>query len=312
MEGNIIQVGEQDEGMRLDQWLAIRLPETSRSQAQKWIKNSAVEIANAEGVALPARAALLLKANYTIKVAPPPEDEIRIQPEKIDFPVLYEDTCLAVIHKPPGLAVHPGPGDSSRTIAAGLLYRWQSLPESAINRPGIVHRLDKPTEGLLIVAKTSLALRKLASQFKNRQVEKKYIAWLSGTLPAGRGLIDLPVGRKRGDDIRMCVRSDGRPARTHYKIVKTISGRNGRKFTMVEIQLETGRTHQIRVHFSHMRCPVVGDDLYSRSARLFQRYGLQLLAAGISFQHPESGQLLEFQLELPERMQEFERNATTF
>lgn len=342
----------EEEGLRLDQFLTGRLHEQfSRSSIQRWIKAGGVRIL-AEGKEIPShriKPSLAIEPGQKIIVEIPPETRAlrALEPVPIDFPVLFEDEHLAVIIKPPGLAVHPGPGEGSAvTLLNGLLHRWpaiaqiessagdrkkvgkkatkessknsakkavEPLPrENAEIRPGIVHRLDRPTEGVMVIARNARMQWKLSRLFQRREVEKEYLAWLSGAPPESSGRIEQPLRRHPQDRMRMQVHPSGRMAVTEYTVLDTKVSRKGRKFTLVRVNLLTGRTHQIRAHFAHLKCPVVGDDLYSSSSREFSKFGLLLLSRRLSFRHPVTGQGLDFEAPLPERFLEFERKCTFF
>ncbi|MBE7440215.1 MAG: RluA family pseudouridine synthase [Spirochaetales bacterium] len=289
-----------ESGMRLDRYLHEIFPDVTRSRFQHWIEAGCVSIT---GQQPPLKPSFVVKAGQQITVVPPAPRATLIEPQEVPFSVLYEDAELIVIHKPAGYAVHPGPEDASVTIASGLLHRWRDLPGHRV-RPGIVHRLDKATEGVLLVARTEFALSHLSRQFHDRTVEKEYFAWVMGA-PSASGTIAAPIGRRRGDDLRMSIRGDGRQAITHYAVTRAVNSRTGRKFSALKLTIETGRTHQIRVHLAHLGCPVVGDPLYSRTYRRFEKYGMMLLARRLSFDHPRSQERLSFSIDFPERFQRF-------
>lgn len=297
-------VPDDREGSRLDRFLADSLgTKSSRSQIQKWIKAGHVQSA---GVALNSSHAV--QAGESIHVSVPDVVMPDVEPMEMDFPILFEDDEMAVIIKPPGIAVHPGIKDAGKTLINGLLFRWKDLENVGEDfRPGIVHRLDSDTEGLLLVAKTTRAHRILSEQFQTRTIEKEYAAWLLATPKEPKGRIELPIARNPRERLKMRVDPEGRPAVTEYEVDRIKVSKHGRKFALVKIRLITGRTHQIRVHFSHIGCPVVGDPLYSRSSRDFLKFGLLLLARRIRFTHPSSGETMEFSLDLPERFADFER-----
>ena len=293
------------EGMRLDQFLAGALQESySRSEIQKWILEGLVTV---DGQLISERSRKLSQ-NQHIEATPRVLPENSQEPVHLDFDVIFEDKHLAVLHKPAGIAVHPGPGDSSITLLHGILHRWPSLKGQG-SRPGIVHRLDKPTEGILLIALDSEVQWKLSRLFQERKVDKRYVAYLLSTPSEMEGRLEFPLIRDRVDRRKRTVHSSGRDATTLYKVTDIYKTRRGRKLCRVEIHLITGRTHQIRAHFAHIGCPVVGDDLYSRSSREFSRFGMLLLSAHLGFEHPVTGKRMEFDLEEPERFQEFARKA---
>ncbi len=313
------QVPPDSEEERLDQWLTAQLgAEASRSLVQKAIKSGRV---TGEGI-INARRKIQPGETYTITLAEP-ESSTRIEPRPLDLNMVYEDADLAVLHKPPGIAVHPGPGDDRTSIAHGILHRWATLQseydaagDSAGSedslRPGIVHRLDRDTEGLLIVAKHAKAQRLLSEQFARREVRKEYTAWLHGAPPAGRGRFEDPIARHPKHRRRMRIDPAGRSALTEYEVREAVNTSRGRKFCRVDIRLHTGRTHQIRVHFSHAGAPVVGDPLYSRSHQDYADFGMLLLAQRLGFTQPLTGAALEFALELPPRFQDFAGRCRNF
>ncbi len=293
------------EGMRLDQFLTQSLEDRySRSEIQKWIREGLVSVNDAE---VTERSRKLLE-NQKVRARPRTIPENTQEPVPLDFQVVFEDKHLAIIHKPAGIAVHPGPGDSSLTLLHGILHRWPHLQGQG-NRPGIVHRLDKPTEGLLLVALNPEAQWKLSRQFQERKIKKEYIAYLLSTPAEIDGTLDFPLMRDRVDRRKRTVHSSGRDATTLYHVTDVFKTRKGRKLCRVEIELITGRTHQIRAHFSHIGCPVVGDDLYSRSSKEFYKFGLLLLAARLGFHHPATGKDMEFELPEPDRFREFASKA---
>lgn len=290
------------EGLRLDRWLAIELEEdASRSRIQKWIKAGGLI-----GPIAHLKPSHPVQAGETYKIRIPDEPEISLEPVEIPFEVLFEDQNLAVIIKPPGIAVHPGPGQSKITLINGLLHRWKNLPEtSGADRPGIVHRLDRLTEGLLIVARNENAHRRMASIFQERKIEKGYSAWLLSTPSHLEGRIELPIARNPVERHKMRVDDSGREAITEYQIEKFVPSRKGRKYSFANINILTGRTHQIRVHMAHSGAPVVGDPLYSRSSSEFEKYGMLLLARSLKFSHPFTEKPMEFEIDLPERFVKF-------
>lgn len=243
--------------------------------------------------------------------------ENTIEPVYVDFKVLYEDEFLAIIHKPSGIPVHPAENqEKTISILHGILYRWKHLQDFVNSkeirfRPGIVHRLDKMTEGLLIIAKNPSTQWKLSRLFQTRKIQKIYLAWILGRLPmeGEEGLIELPLKRNPKDRKKMYVDPKGRMAITKYKILKVISSIHNRIFTKLYIELITGRTHQIRAHFHHFKCPVVGDTLYANMTKELQKYGLLLLAKKLSFVHPEINRPISIEISEPERFLEFEQKC---
>jgi 23S rRNA pseudouridine1911/1915/1917 synthase len=303
-----IKVTEPNIGMRLDSFLSHSTSDDiSRTSLQKWIKSGNIICLNKE---------LSLKANYKVEldeeyeIQIPIKEKLDLKPVKMEIPILHEEEEFVVIYKPAGIASHGGPGDTQPSLVNVLLFYFHKLSKiSGEIRPGIVHRLDKPTSGIMVIAKTDRAHLKLASQFQNREVEKTYFAWLVQTPKLPEGRITSSIARHPTERLKMCISPKGRKSITNYKILKTISSNKGRHYSLAEIQIETGRTHQIRVHFQSLGCPVVGDILYSRSGDEFSKYGLLLFAGSLQFKHPFSKKKLEFSLPLPKNFLEFEKNA---
>lgn len=317
----------QDSGIRLDQFLYQSLIDHfneerySRSLIQKWVKAGAARVFSSgiEIAAKKVKPALLLDLDQKVQLTIPKEVESSLQPAPIDFEVLFEDESLAVIIKPAGLTVHPANDKADNTevtLLHGILHRWPSIDKlnsdnssHSDRRPGIVHRLDKPTEGVMMIAKTKSMQWQLSRLFQKREVEKKYLAWLIGSPSETEGRIEAALRRHPQQRLRMQVHPLGRMAITEYKVLDYKLSRKGRKFTKVEINLLTGRTHQIRAHFSSIGCPVVGDNLYSSSADSFSKYGLMLLSEKLSFVHPLTQEKLSFEAKIPSRFIEFEQKC---
>lgn len=249
-----IVVLPRDAGLRLDHFLTRCYADHSRSALNKLIIAAQVRV-NGQ----PAKSGHRLRADEIVSVCFPQEAPEELEPEHIDFPVLFEDEYLLVLSKPPGLVVHPACGHANGTLVHGLLYHCNELPASDGGRPGIVHRLDKDTSGVMLVAKNEIALRRLMADFKDRKVQKTYHALLLRNPPAPQGRIDAPIGRHPVDRKKMAVRpGGGKHAVTNYQVMEHFA--NG--WCLVEVGIETGRTHQIRVHMAALKAPVVGDALY--------------------------------------------------
>ena len=291
---NILEfpVASADVGSRLDKFVAAHAPELSRSRVQELVESNLV-LVNGE----PAKPSQKLKAGERITVQPEPRPPLKAEAESIPLAVLYEDDDLIVINKPAGMNVHAGAGNSRGTLVNALLGRGQSLSQSIDTlRPGIVHRLDKDTSGAILVAKNDFAHAKLAEAFRTRAVSKTYLALVHGKLSAAKGRIELAISRDPKRRIRMSARPAGksanaRAARTDWTVLQEFG-----PTTMVEVQLHTGRTHQIRVHFSALKHPVVGDTLYGAASHLtvnktkLPALGRHFLhAARLSFAHPRTG-----------------------
>lgn len=306
-------------GQRLDQWLTKNLDDVSRVRVQQLIEQNKIHIADH----IP-KASFRLRGGEEIlvsgQVALPP---LHAFPEDIPVDVVYEDSDIAVINKRAGMTVHAGSGkdnEGSRgTLVNALLHRFGKLSDAGGElRPGIVHRLDKETSGLIVVAKTDSAHRKLAQQFLRREVKKTYLTLVHGWMPEAQGTINSPVSRDLHRRERMTTRRRvGRPSVTHWKVLKTIDGNYG-KFSFLQIKIETGRTHQIRVHLASVGHPVVGDVLYG-APRVLRGYGGTtqkpasldrnfLHSFGLQFQHPTTYKPLALEQPLPEELEQFLRN----
>lgn len=268
-----LTVPEEQAGKRLDQFLVSQLPEVSRARVQQLITGAKVQVDSVS-----AKASLRLRGGERVEVhAPAQPIALRAVAEDIPLDIIYEDDDLAVINKPAGMMVHAGAGatDDARnrgTLVNALLHRFGSLSDLGGElRPGIVHRLDKETSGLLVVAKSDASHRKLASQFAQRSAKKTYIALVHGFVTRDRGTIRSPITRDpvRRTRMTVCVEG-GREAITHYSVLRRIESKYGR-FTLLEVKIETGRTHQIRVHLASLRHPVVGDSLYGAARELQPR-----------------------------------------
>ncbi len=310
----LISVDSEHAGKRLDQFLAALLQETSRARVQQLIVQEKVLVNDAI-----ARASLRLRGGERVSVlgsvAQPP---LRAMAEDIPLEIVFEDTELAVVNKPAGMTVHAGAGatDDARnrgTLVNALLHHFGPLSSVGGElRPGIVHRLDKVTSGLLVVAKSDEAHRRLAGQFAKRQVKKKYIALAHGWLKQDSGTISSSISRDRVRRTRMTTSlSGGREAITHYAVQRRLDSPYG-KFTLLEVKIDTGRTHQIRVHLASLRHPVVGDTLYGAPRELGVKHAVRqtlprnfLHAAALQFQHPRTGELLSFSAPLPQELEDF-------
>lgn len=225
--------------------------------------------------------------------------ETSLTPNEMDLCIVYEDDDLMVINKPSGLVVHPGAGNHDNTLVNGLLYYTQNLSQVGEDtRPGIVHRLDKDTSGLMLVAKTNRAHTLLSEDFKNKKIHREYIALLEGVLPHNKALIDAPIGRDKKNFQKMTVTKDGKVARTNLSVIKKYD-----KYTLVRLVLETGRTHQIRVHTSYIGYPVYNDPVYGKKSAT--QFGQFLHSEYLKFTHPITGEVLEFHADLPKEFKDF-------
>ena len=287
-------------GERLDCYLARALPDLSRSQVQRLIRDGLVAL----GEETPKPGTPVSPGmQMVVRIPLSPSDEVRPQPIPLD--VVYEDNDLLVVNKPAGMVVHPGHGHSQGTLVNALLGRYPALTVGDSGRPGIVHRLDRDTSGLIVVAKTEHALEHLRRQFKSRKVQKTYLALVYGQPPAPEGIIEAPVGRDPRQRQRMAVVADGRPARTRYELWEDLGG-----YSLLSVSPETGRTHQIRVHLAWLGVPVAGDPVYGheRGARRARRdVGLQrqfLHAWRLSFDHPGGKGTVSLEAPLPVDLQQ--------
>jgi 23S rRNA pseudouridine1911/1915/1917 synthase len=279
-------------GERLDRFVARSLPELTRSRVRHLIDEGLVTV---DGV-LPYKAGLALEAGARVRVSLPPPERSELAPEAVPLRIVYEDDDLLLVDKPSGMPVHPAPGHNANTLVNALLsYAPQLSSVGAEGRPGIVHRLDKDTSGLIIVAKTDGAHASLSRQLKQRQVEKTYVALVEGVLEQREGVIDAPLGRHPSQRKRQAVVAGGREARTRYRVLREIDGR-----TLIEAYPETGRTHQIRVHLASIGHPVTGDRIYGRGRAAPSLRRQFLHAARLAFSHPSTGERIELSAELPE------------
>ncbi|HDT9058293.1 TPA: RluA family pseudouridine synthase [Staphylococcus pseudintermedius] len=274
---------------RIDKILPEFNSEWSRSQLQEWIKEGLIEV-NGKAV----KSNYKLKLGDRIEITEKEVVEADIQAENLNLDIYYEDDDVAIVYKPKGMVVHPSPGHYTGTLVNGLMYQIKNL--SGINgeiRPGIVHRIDKDTSGLLMVAKNDVAHRSLVEQLMAKTVKRKYIALVHGHIPHEFGTIDAPIGRNKNDRQSMAVVDDGKEAVTHFNVIETF-----KNYTLVECELETGRTHQIRVHMKYIGYPLVGDPKYGPKKTL--EIGGQALHAGlIGFEHPKTGEYIERFAPLP-------------
>jgi len=277
-------------GSRLDKYVAERLPQLSRTQVQRLISSGFITVNGRV-----AKPGLKLNAGDRLIVKVPPPIPSSLAPEAIPLDITYEDDDILVINKPAGLTVHPAPGHPAHTLVNAILSHLADLPDTGASfRPGIVHRLDKDTSGLMIVAKNAAAQLNLINQFKARSVAKAYLVLVSGHLTPPDGTIEAAIGRDRRHRERMAVVAEdkGRAARTRYHVREYIGN-----YTLLEVRPETGRTHQIRVHLSAIGYPVVGDKVYGIKSPYLARQFVH--AARLGFKLPSTGEYIEFKSELP-------------
>jgi 23S rRNA pseudouridine1911/1915/1917 synthase len=284
MKQLILSAQPLDAGKRLDLFLQEQLPQYSRSRLQTWIKAGRVKTGGS-----PARSSYRLRGGESIQVEPAELPPLRATPEDIPLKILYEDPDVVAVDKPAGMVVHAGAGCHSGTLVNALLHRFSSLSQAGGElRPGIVHRLDRYTSGVLLVARHDAAHRHLARQFAARETEKTYLALVHGRVEQDQGRIEKPIGRDPARRVRMTARlGRGRAALTEYRVLRRFAA-----FTLLEVRIRTGRTHQIRVHLASLGHPVVGDRLYGAPARIAGRPALGrffLHAQRIRFFQPSSG-----------------------
>ena len=286
-------------GKRLDHVLARLLPQYSRTRLQRWIEEGAVKV---NGLAVRAKDVVVGGGAATVEARLPEESGVKA--EKLPLDIVHQDATIIVLNKPPGVVVHPGAGNPDKTLQNALLAHDTRLRR--VPRAGLVHRIDKDTSGLLVVARTIEAHAALVKELGEHEIEREYLAVCTGAMTGG-GTVDQPIGRHRTNRLKMTVRSDGREAVSHYRIEKRFRGH-----TLARVHLETGRTHQIRVHMAHVGYPVVGDPLYGGRRKMpagatpelraaiegFKRQALH--AARLTLTHPKSGKRVSFDAPLPE------------
>lgn len=291
MEKNVFIVDEKDKGTRIDKYLAEVLVNKSRSFIQGLIEKDSVKINNK-----------IIKSNYKLR----PFDEIeiifkepetlKVDAEEIPLDILYEDKDIIVVNKVQGMVVHPAPGNYNGTLVNALLFHCTDL--SSINgviRPGIVHRIDKDTSGVLVIAKNDDAHNKLSEQLKDHSMKREYYALVEGRIKNEKGTIDKPLARNKRDRLKIGIVEGGKQAITHYEVIERYNG-----YTLIKCILETGRTHQIRVHMASIGFPLVGDPLYGFKKQKFKLQGQMLHAKTLGFDHPTKNEYVEFTTELPE------------
>ncbi|MFV5893453.1 MULTISPECIES: RluA family pseudouridine synthase [unclassified Bacillus cereus group] len=285
-----VTVAAEQKNERIDKFVAGINNEWSRTQVQQWIKDDVVTV-NGKAV----------KGNYKVKeedeitVTIPEPEELDIQPEDLNLEIYYEDADVLVVNKPRGMVVHPAPGHTSGTLVNGLMHHCTDL--SGINgvmRPGIVHRIDKDTSGLLMVAKNDMAHESLVNQLVAKTVTRRYKAIVHGVIPHDKGTIDAPIARDKKERQSMTVDENGKNAVTHFQVLERF-----KDFTLVECRLETGRTHQIRVHMKYIGYPLAGDPKYGPKKTLGMN-GQALHAGILGFDHPRTGEYIQFEAPIPE------------
>jgi len=285
-----------DDKKRVDVFLAEKMPEHSRSYIQKLLKDGFV-LVNGEKV----KPNFKVKSGSVIYVSLPPPQTMSLKAEPMELDIVYQDDDIVVVNKPQGMVVHPAPGNYSGTLVNALLYSCNELSGiGGVIRPGIVHRLDKDTSGLLVVAKNDAAHHSLSQQIKDRTLKRVYWCVVEGNIKKDRGVISASIGRHPTNRKKMAVLNslNARPAVTHYKVLERFG-----EYTLVEARLETGRTHQIRVHMAYIGHPVVGDSVYGGKKQRFNLKGQVLHAKRLGLIHPSAGEYMEFEAPLPEHFE---------
>ncbi|MBN2796747.1 MAG: RluA family pseudouridine synthase [Clostridia bacterium] len=280
-----------DESKRLDALLSDAFDDMSRSYLQKLIEKGQVTINGAICTSKKEK----VKIGDNVEIQIPEPENLNVIPENLPIDIVYEDEDLMIINKPVGMVVHPAPGNYTGTLVNALMYHSQKL--SSINgviRPGIVHRIDKDTSGLLMIAKTDFAHQSLAEQLKEHSIKRQYIALVHGRINENSGTVDAPIARNPKDRLKMAVVKGGRKAVTHFTVIERFS-----QYTYIECELETGRTHQIRVHMQYINHPLLGDPLYGPKSPKIKHEGQLLHAKTIGFIHPRTQEYMEFDSEVP-------------
>lgn len=285
-----IQNGQE---IRLDKYLAAQFPEQTRSFLQKLIKDGEV-LVNQKQV----KSGFALSTGDEVSVNIPEPKELDVEPQKMELEIVYEDEDVILINKPKGMVVHPAPGHTKDTLVNGLLYHCKDHLSgiNGVARPGIVHRIDRDTTGILIVCKNDLAHQSIAAQLKEHSITRRYRALVHGNLKDDQGTIEGAIGRHPVDRKKMAINErNGKPAVTHYTVLERFGS-----YTLIECVLETGRTHQIRVHMASTGHPLVGDEVYGPAKCPFKLQGQCLHAMVLGFIHPRTGEYMEFSAPLPE------------
>ncbi len=291
MERERFFVSEEEEGVRLDVFTREQFDDLSRSYIQKLIKDQLI-LVNGKAE----KSKYLVSTGDEIEIQIPPAVELDVKPQAIPLEIVYEDDDLLIVNKPKGMVVHPAPGNYENTLVNALMHHCKGNLSSinGVIRPGIVHRIDKDTSGLLMVAKNNEAHRSLAAQLREHTITRRYHALVMGNIKENQATIDAPIARHPVDRLKMAVIDGGRDAITHFKVLERFFD-----YSYIEARLETGRTHQIRVHLSYIQHPLLGDDLYGGKTSKFNLQGQSLYAKTLGFQHPVKGEYMEFEAPLP-------------
>ena len=299
MDNYLFEIQE-DQQMRLDKYLAEQFPEQTRSYLQKLIKDGEV-LVNGKNV----KTGYQLSKGDEVSVNIPEPKELDVEPQKMDLDIVYEDDDVILINKPKGMVVHPAPGHTTDTLVNGLLYHCKDNLSgiNGVARPGIVHRIDRDTTGILIVCKNDMSHNSIAAQLKEHSINRRYRALVHGNLKDDTGTIEGPIGRHPIDRKKMAINErNGKPAVTHYTVLERFGN-----YTLIECKLETGRTHQIRVHMTSIGHPLVGDEVYGPAKCPFKLQGQSLHAMVLGFVQPRTGEYMEFSADLPEYFEDLLR-----
>ena len=285
-------VTKEEEGIRIDKYISLKLKNTSRVAIQRMIENGNI-LVNGSRV----KVSYKIIQDDNIKITEEEKKESYLKPENIPLDIIYEDNDIIVVNKQKGLVVHPGNGNPDGTLANAIMAHCKDSLSGIGGeiRPGIVHRLDKDTSGLLIIAKNDDSHINLSNQIKEHKVKKTYLALVRGRIKEKEATIDMPISRNTNDRVKMAVSRDGKEAITHFKVIKKYEN-----YTYIEVNIETGRTHQIRVHMSHIGYPLVGDSVYSNGRNPFGVEGQMLHSYKIEFTHPKTGKKMKLTAPLPE------------
>ena len=296
-----IIINEEQQGKRIDGVIAEYTTELSRNTVQRLIEEEQIKV-NGNKI----KPSYKTNLNDEIDINIPKAKEIDLKPQNIPLEVLYEDSDIIVINKPKGMVVHPANGNPDGTLVNAIMAKCKDSLSGIGGeiRPGIVHRLDKDTSGVIIVAKNDKAHIKLSEDLKNHKIKKTYIALVRGIIKENEATINMPIGRSKQDRKKMAVDKNGKKAITHFKVLK----RYNEKYTLLEINIETGRTHQIRVHLSHIGYPIIGDTTYSNGKNEWGVIGQCLHAKSLKFEHPITGKEMLIEADLPEYFQKILEN----
>ena len=294
-EKNIFYINDENVGIRIDKYLNNIFKDKSRSYLQGLIEKEYVKV-NDKCI----KSNYKLRLNDRLEMNLPEPELLKVEPENIPIDILYEDRDVIVVNKSKGMVVHPAPGNYNGTLVNAVLYHCKDL--SSINgviRPGIVHRIDKDTSGVLVIAKNDEAHNFLSEQLKNHTMKREYYALTEGIITSDEGVIDKPLGRNKNDRLKFAIVEGGKRAVTHYNVLE----RYNKGYTLVKCVLETGRTHQIRVHMASIHHPLVGDPVYGLKKQRIKTNGQMLHAKVLGFIHPTTREYMEFTTELPDEFQ---------